>query len=136
MPRVFKQMMGVSSGHAEAWIEAVRDAEETRRPFVAFQQEALLEFAAFMEREKGLSASTIRRHVAIVEMFNEFLARYTDVRSYAEVTVGMAGSQFRAWYKRKVLGGPRPDQIAATLPRFFQFLANEKGIVNEKVLNT
>lgn len=112
----------------------MEEAEKERAPFVEMTKRALGEFIEYLENEKGLSRATVRRHTAVIETFNEFLARQTDVRDYTEVTRGIANTHFKTWYKRKVWGGPTLDQLPNSIRKFFEFLAEKKGIRNERVL--
>jgi hypothetical protein len=49
------------------------------------------------------------------------------------MTCGIAHSAFRQWYRRKV-GDRTESEPKTTIKKFFQFLAQEKGITNEAVL--
>lgn len=134
MPRVFTGKVVIPGDKIQEWLQVMEEAEKERAPFVEITHRTLGEFVAYMEDEKRYSRSTVSRHAAVVEMFNEFLARQTDVLDYAEVTRGIANTHFRAWYKRKVWGGARLDELPVSIRKFFQFLAEKKGICNEKVL--
>ncbi len=46
----------------------------------------------------------------------------------------MVNSQFRRWYKSKVWDSTGPDELRVALKKVFQFLDQQKGIQNEKVL--
>ncbi|WP_153304572.1 hypothetical protein [Desulfonatronum thiodismutans] len=48
----------------------------------------------------------------------------------------MANTHFKKWWKKKVWDSTTPEQISVALKKFFTFLANEKGIVHEKVLQS
>jgi len=134
MPRVFAGRVVIPGDRILEYAKFMEEVERAREPFVRMTRQALNEFVAYLETEKGLSRATVRRHAMVIEMFNEFLARYTDVQGYSEVTRGIANTHFKAWYRRKVWGGPPLDQVRVSVHKFFRFLADRKGVVNEKVL--
>jgi site-specific recombinase XerD len=59
----------------------------------------------------------------------------TDVCRIEEMTRGMANSAFRQWYVQKV-GDRTERELKTAIKKFFQFLAQEKGITNEAVLKS
>jgi site-specific recombinase XerD len=80
--------------------------------------------------------NTARKHTMIVDLFIEFLCRHTDVERVEDITRGMANTYFKTWWKNKVWDSTTPEQIRVALKKFFTFLAKEKGMVNEKVMNS
>lgn len=58
-----------------------------------------------------------------------------NVQSIEEITKGMVNSHFRSWYKRKVLDSATESDLRVALGKFFQLLASEKGITNQKALD-
>lgn len=134
MPRVFTGKVVIPGDKIQEWLHVMGEAEKEGAPFVEMTKRTLDEFTEYLENEKGLSRATVRRHAAVIEMFNEFLARQTDVGDYAEVTRGIANTHFKAWSKRKVWGGPTLDQLPVSIRKFFEFLAEKKGIRSEGVL--
>jgi hypothetical protein len=80
--------------------------------------------------------NTARKHTMIVDLFIELLCRHTDVERVEDITRGMANTHFKQWWKKKVWNSMTPEQIRVSLKKFFTFLANEKGMVNEKVLHS
>lgn len=133
MPQVFTGKVVIPGNKIDEYIAMMKKAEEERAPFVEMLQATLDEYVAYMQDEKGFTSATIRKHAMVIEMFHEFLARQTDVWKYEEVTKGMANTHFRAWYKKKVWGGPDLEQVRVSVPKFFAFLREKKGIVNEKI---
>lgn len=55
--------------------------------------------------------------------------------NFDEITVGMVNSQFRKWHIRKVQDALE-SELKTSVKKFFNFLAEEKGIKNEKILNS
>jgi site-specific recombinase XerD len=64
----------------------------------------------------------------------DFICRQTDVEKIEDITRGMVNTHFKNWWRRKVWDSTTPDQLRVALRKFFVFLAENKGIVNEKVL--
>ncbi len=132
MPRVFTGRVAILGDQIGAYLAALAEAEEARRPFRQSLEGLRAEFEQHLAAR--YSRKTVRKHAQIVALFVDFLCDYTDVEAIEEITRGMANSAFRQWYKRKVLDAATPDDLRVALKRFFQFLATEKGIHNPKVL--
>jgi hypothetical protein len=56
------------------------------------------------------------------------------VEKIEDITKGMVNTHFKDWWRRKVWDSTTPNQLEVSLRKFFVFLAEDKGIVNEKVL--
>lgn len=123
MPKVFTGKIVIPGDKIDEYLELLKKAEEERKPF--FDN---------LVNEKGLSERTANQHYQIIHIFNEFLARQTDVWDYSEVTKGIANTHFKQWYKRKVWGGPNIDRIPVAIKKFFIFLRDKKEIHNQNVL--
>jgi len=134
MPKVFTGKVVIPGDKIDEYLEMLRKAEEERRPFVEKCEAILDEFYGYLVDEKGLSERTANSHYQVVHIFNEFLARQTDVWDYSEVTKGIVNSYFKQWYKRKVWGGPSIERIPISMKKFFLFLKEKKGIYNKNVL--
>jgi hypothetical protein len=114
------------------FLKLMEEAEKKREPFrqqliklnEEFHESLLVKF----------SKKTADKHSGVVDLFIDFLCRYTDVESIEEITRGMVNTHFKKWWKRKVWDYTTPDQITVALKKFFIFLATEKGIVNEKAM--
>ncbi len=132
MPRVFTGQVAILGDQIEAYLAALAEAEEARRPFRQSLDGLRAEFEQYLAAR--YSRKTVRKHAQIVALFVDFLCEYSDVATIEEITRGMANSAFRQWYKRKVLDTATADDLRVALKRFFQFLATEKGIHNPKVL--
>ena len=132
MPKVFTGKVVIPSDRIEAYLEAMTEAEEARRPFRQYLKGLCHEFEHHLAAK--YSRRTARKHTLIVEVFIDFLCDYTDVAALEDVTRGMVNSAFRQWYKRTVLSATDTDDLRVALKKFFQFLAAEKGIHNLKAL--
>jgi hypothetical protein len=67
-------------------------------------------------------------------MFIVYLTQYSDADDFATVRKGLVNTEFFRWYRGKVLQRLDQAAIQSTTKKFFTFLAEEKGIYNEKVL--
>ena len=117
----------------EDYFAALRAWEEHRALFRA-QAEALAdEFIEYLH-DQGLSERTIRKHDQNIGMFIVYLTQYTDADDFATVRKGVVNTSFFRWYRRKVWDRFDQASLKSTNKRFFEFLAEEKGIYNDKVL--
>ena len=115
------------------YVAALEAREERRAPFKA-QAEALVdEFIDYMH-EQDLSERTIRKHGRNIDIFIVYLTQYTDADDFATVGKGMVNTNFFRWYRRKVLHRLDQASLKSSTKKFFKFLAERKGIYNEKVL--
>jgi len=117
----------------EDYLTAMKAREEYRAPFKA-QAEALIdEFIEYLH-EQGLSKRTIHKHGQNMDIFIVYLTQYTDADDFATVRKGTVNTEFLRWYRRKVLNRLDKDSLKSSTKKFFKFLAERKGIYNEKVL--
>jgi len=115
------------------YLAAMEVWEEHRAPFKA-QAEALADEFLKDLRRQGLSERTIRKHGQNIEIFIVYLTQYTDADDFATVRKGVVNTEFFRWHRRKVLARLDQASLKSTAKKFFQFLAERKGIYNEKVL--
>ena len=132
MAKVYTGKVSIPGDKIDEFLQIMKETEERREPFRQFMTHLNEEFhdslvAKFSER-------TARKHSMVVEMFIEFISRHTDVERIEDITKGMVNTHFKQWWKRKVWDATTPDQITTSLKKFFLFLAQEKGIVNEKAM--
>ncbi|MDI6916276.1 MAG: site-specific integrase [Thermoplasmatales archaeon] len=134
MPKVYTGKVVIPGDKIEEYLEMLKKAEEKRKPFVDKCEAILDEFYDYLVDEKGLSERTANSYYQVIHIFNEFLARQTDVWDYSEVTRGIVNTYFKQWYKRKVWGGQGIERIPVSIKKFFLFLKEKKGIHNKKIL--
>ena len=115
------------------YLAAMQAWEERRAPFKA-QAEALADEFVKDLRRQGLSERTIRKHGQNIEIFIVYLTQYTDADDFAAVRKGVVNTEFFRWHRRKVLARLDQASLKSTTKKFFKFLAERKGIYNEKVL--
>ena len=132
MPHVYTGNVIIPGDQIDAYFEALQEVEALRAPFRSRLTGLNTEFGN--ELATKYSKRTVAKHTSIVALFIDFVCDYTDVMAIEEITKGMVNSQFRRWYKRKVWDSTGPDELRVALKKFFQFLDQQKGIRNEKVL--
>ena len=133
MAKVFTGKVAIPGNKINEFIQAMQEAEEARAPFREGLEKLNQEFAVFLAAK--YVKKTVRKHTGIVELFIHFICGYTDVESIEQITKGMVNSQFRSWYKKKVWDSTSESDLRVALKKFFQFLATEKGIINQKALD-
>ena len=111
----------------------MKKAEEALQPFRDSLVKRNEEFHQHLVRI--CSAATACKHCGIVGLFIDFLCRYTDVERIEDITRGIVNTHFQRWWKRKVWDSTTPNEIRVALRKFFEFLAEEESLVNEKVLD-
>jgi site-specific recombinase XerD len=133
MARVFRGKMAIPGDQMEAYFEALGQFENAKAPM----RKQLEQCARDLERAlaQQYAPKTVRKHMAIIALFIEFVCWDTDVCRIEEITRGIAHSAFRQWYVRKV-GDRTESELKTAIKKFFQFLAQEKGITNEAVLKS
>jgi len=131
MPKVIVGNLEFAS--IDDYLTALEAWDEARAPFKA-QAEALADEFVDHLREQGLSKGTISKHGKNIAMFIVYLTQYTDADDFAAVRKGVVNTEFFRWYQRKVLDRCDPASLESATRKFFKFLAEKKGIYNEKVL--
>jgi hypothetical protein len=81
------------------------------------------------------SERTVRKHTVIISLLIDYLCFDCGVSNFDEITVGMVNSQFRKWHTSKIQDALE-SELKTAVKKFFNFLAQEKGIKNEKILNS
>lgn len=132
MAKVYTGRVVIPGDKIGEYLKLMEEAEQKKEPFR--QQIVRLNEDFYEYLLARYSERTARKHSTIIDLFIEFICRYTDVGSVEEITRGMVNTHFRQWWKRKVWDSTTPEQLMVALKKFFTFLATEKGIVNEKAL--
>jgi site-specific recombinase XerD len=131
MARVFRGKVAIPGEQMEVYLEALGQFERDKAPLRAQLEQYAGDFARTLAQQ--YTPKTVRKHMAIIALFLEFLCWQTDVQRLEEITRGMANSAFRQWYQRKV-GDRTESELKTAVRKFFQFLAQEKGVRNEAIL--
>jgi site-specific recombinase XerD len=133
MARVFRGKIAIPGDQLEAYFEALGQFENEKAPMRTQLEQCAGDFERALSQQ--YAPKTVRKHMAIITLFIDFVCWDTDVRRIEEITRGIANSAFRQWYLRKV-GDRTESEIKTAIKKFFQFLAQEKGITNEAVLKS
>ncbi|MGA7937004.1 MAG: site-specific integrase [Kovacikia sp.] len=134
MAKVFTGKVVIPGDRINEYLELMKQAEAAREPFRQSLERLNEEFGEFLATK--YVAKTVRKHTGIVDLFIHFICGYTDVNALEEITKGMVNSHFRSWYKRKVMDSASESDLRVALKKFFQFLASEKGMTYQKVLDS
>jgi site-specific recombinase XerD len=132
MAKVFTGQVIIPGEKMTEYFAALQQAEAARAPFRQSLEQLNQEFAEFLATK--YVPKTVRKHTAIVGSFIHFICGYTDVEQIEDITKGLVNSHFRSWYDRKV-DSATESELRVALRKFFQFLASEKGITHQKVLD-
>ena len=132
MAKVFTGKVSIPGDKIDEYFAAMKQAEEEREPFKAYLE--CLKDDFYESLLNKYTENTANKHTGTITMFIEFLCRQTDVMSIEEITKGIANTHFRTWYKRKVWDSATDNDLKIGIKKFFEFLAKEKGIENNKVL--
>ncbi len=133
MAKVFTGKVIIPGDRLPEFFAAMEQAEKARAPFRQTLEQLNQEFEVFLATK--YVPKTVRKHTGIVDLFIHFICGYTDVATITDITKGMVNSQFRSWYHRKVMDSANESELRVALKKFFQFLATEKGITHQKVLD-
>ena len=90
MAKVFTGKVAIPGDKLDEYFQALKEAEEGREPFRQYLASLNKEFGSYLS--KKFTKRTVSKHTGIVEMFIEFLCRYTDVKSIDDITRGIANS--------------------------------------------
>ena len=133
MAEVFSGKVVIPANQLEQYFESMQQAEAARAPFRQSLEQLNQEFGEFLATK--YVPKTVRKHTGIVDLFIHFICGYTDVEQIEEITKGIVNSHFRSWYKRKVMDSATDSDLRVALRKFFQFLASEKGLAHQKILD-
>ena len=133
MARVFTGKVMIPGDKLDEFFAALEKTEKARKPFRDSLLELNKDFHQYLLSR--YSGKTARKHSGIVGPFIDFLCRYTDVERIEDITRGIVNTHFQRWWKRKVWDSTTPNEIRVALRKFFEFLAEEESLVNEKVLD-
>ena len=132
MAKVYTGKVMIPGDKLDKYFKLMKEAEEKREPFRQYMLSLNQEFEEYLSTR--FSDRTVRKHTSIVFLFIDFICKQTDVESIEEITRGMVNTHFKKWWKRKVWDSTTPNELRIALKKFFQFLASEKKIENEKAM--
>jgi hypothetical protein len=115
MARVFRGKMTIPGDHIEAYLEALGEVEHDKAPLRTQLEQYARDFERTLARQ--YAPKTVRKHLAIITLFIDFVCWDTDVRRVEEITRGIANSAFRQWYLRKV-GDRTESELKTAIKKF------------------
>src|SRR5215475_2710074 len=121
MPHVFRGKIAIPGDQMEAYFEALGQFENAKAPMREQLEECARDFERALAQQ--YAPKTVRKHIAIIALFIDFVCWDTDVHRIEEITRGIANSAFRQWYLRKV-GDRTESELKTTIKKFFQFGPN------------
>lgn len=133
MAKVFTGRVVIPSDKIAQYVEALQKAEAARAPFRESLEHLNHEFAEYLAAK--YVPKTVRKHTGIVDLFIHFICGYTDIEQLEDITKGFVNSHFCSWYKRKVIDSATDSNLRVALRKFFQFLATEKDMTYQNVLD-
>lgn len=86
MAKVFTGKVVIPGDKIDEFFEAMEAGKKAREPFRQYVEVLRKDFEDYLTGK--FSIRTLRKHTRIVEMFLEFLYRYTDVKNLEKVTMG------------------------------------------------
>ncbi len=101
MAKVFRGKVAIPGDHMEAYFEALEQFETDKQPMRQQLEHSARDFERALARQ--YTAKTVRKHMAIMALFIDFVCWDTDVRQIEEITRGIANSSFRQWYRIRSL---------------------------------
>ena len=133
MARVFRGKIAIPGDQMEAYFQALERFEKDKEPMRKQLEQCARDFERVLTQQ--YAPKTVRKHMAIIALFIDFVCWNTDVCRIEEITRGIANSYFRQWHLSKV-GDRTESELKTAIKKFFQFLDQEKGIMNEAVLES
>jgi site-specific recombinase XerD len=133
MARVFRGKIAIPGDQMEAYFQALERFETDKEPMRKQLEQCARDFELVLTQQ--YAPKTVRKHMAIIALFIDFVCWNTDVCRIEEITRGIANSYFRQWYLSKV-GDRTESELKTAIKKFFQFLDQDKGITNEAVLKS
>jgi site-specific recombinase XerD len=133
MARVFRGKIAIPGDQMEAYFQALERFEKDKEPMRKQLEQCARDFELVLTQQ--YAPKTVRKHMAIIALFIDFVCWNTDVCRIEEITRGIANSYFRQWHLSKV-GDRTESELKTAIKKFFQFLDQEKGITNEAVLKS
>jgi site-specific recombinase XerD len=133
MARVFRGKIAIPGDQMEAYFQALERFEKDKEPMRKQLEQCARDCELVLTQQ--YAPKTVRKHMAIIALFIDFVCWNTDVCRIEEITRGIANSYFRQWHLSKV-GDRTESELKTAIKKFFQFLDQDKGITNEAVLKS
>ena len=121
----------ISGEQFEEFIKGNKKVDE----FEGFLLELNKEYEEFLSIK--LTQKTVRKHIQISDLFINFLCFDNGISNFNEITVGIANSYFRKWFRSKIDPSFGETELKGSIKKFIQFLHVDKRITfDDKVLKS
>ena len=95
MARVFRGKIAIPGDQMEAYFQALERFEKDKEPMRKQLEQCARDFEHVLTQQ--YAPKTVRKHMAIIALFIDFVCWNTDVCRIEEITRGIANSYFRQW---------------------------------------
>ena len=116
------------------YINEIKQNEKKREPFYDYFDELQKDFYVFLKTK--YDKQTAFSNKEIIGMLKLYLSWNTKVESIEAITKEMVGKDFFDWFNKNSHEKLSENKLKKTLKIFFQYLKENKGIVNQKVLDS
>ena len=123
----------VASSQLQDYINQLNQQDEGRTSFYDYFDGLQKDFYVYLKTK--YDKETAFKHKDIIGMLKLYLGRNTKIGKVEEITPDMVGNVFYEWYNRNVLDDLTKKEIRLSLKIFFNYLKDEKGIINQEVLD-
>src|SRR4030042_5662405 len=124
----------VTSSQLQDYINQLNQQDEGRTSFYDYFDGLQKNFYVYLKTK--YDKETAFRHKNIIGMLKLYLSRNTKIGKVEEITTDMVGNVFYEWYNRNVLNDLTKKEIRLSLKIFFNYLKEEKKIINQGVLDS
>ncbi len=115
------------------FIDKIKHDEKDRESFYNYFDELLKDYYSYLKKEHD--KQTAFDHKEIIGMLKLYLTWQTKVEKIEEVTRGMVDTVFFEWFNKNAWEKLSEKEIKDSLKLFFQFLKEQKGIVNQDIID-
>jgi len=115
------------------FINEIKQNEKERQPFYNYFDELQKDFYVFLKTK--YDKQTAFNNKEIIGMLKLYLTWNTKVENIETITKEMVGKDFFDWFNKNSHEKLSENKLKKTLKIFFQFLKDNRGIVNQKVLD-
>ena len=116
------------------YINEIKQNEKERQPFYNYFDELQKDFYIILKTKHD--KQTAFNNKEIIGMLKLYLTWNTKVESVEEINKKMVDKDFFDWFNKNSLEKLSENKLKKMLKMFFQFLKDNRGIVNQKVLDS
>ena len=124
----------VTASQLQDYINQLNQQDEGRTSFYDYFDGLQKDFYVYLKTK--YDKETAFKHKDIIGMLKLYLSGNTKIGKAEEITPDMVGNVFYEWYNRNVLDDLTKKEIRLTLKIFFNYLKEEKKIINQGILDS